>query len=519
MACKKIVITEEFHKERENLTVLKKSIRSHGSVMLHDFTIEHGPNHYILFPYAEYGDLEQFLHCGIAPGTKKQRYEWTMEFKDFAAKTSLDKMLDMFHQCANLADAIKWLHEDITVGDNNAHMFCAHMDLKPANILITKSQARDARVGHWMISDFGISAFKEDQELQSPKFATIRDYYITMKEQPQRGEGTYQAPEVCDPMAFPHTHWLDQVVVGTGSQGVVGRKSDIWSFGCILSEILTFSLGQSVLIKEFQKTRKSWNISKFDDLFHLKTRKELLHPNQHNEYEIRPGVTEWHDRLCKDFPDERSWIMSCVILIRNILIVDPSKRPNAKSLLKLVNSTHGSLTGLPEDNQRLRQGVDSSHSDLRHLISRSSEEDTISSNSSNPPVLISQTWRSTSYPRLTVIPDRSIIRQQTQAEEFKIVLDAMSTHRPKTVRKIGKKAAKTIDIAISPSGGRVAYLFNESNSTIGFYQINLEQKQVHSEARHEIHLNSSQPWTKVALAGEFLAVWGKYKIVSLYLVP
>jgi serine/threonine protein kinase len=114
-------------------------------------TVEHGPKLYILLPYAKYGDLGDFLHCGIGPD-KKINYNFDYRFNKVRNN---DIRLPLLHQCWVLADALAWLHTGIAIEKSSSTVFCVHMDLKLANILIQDDPK--SAVGKWMISDFGIS--------------------------------------------------------------------------------------------------------------------------------------------------------------------------------------------------------------------------------------------------------------------------------------------------------------------------------------------------------------------------
>ena len=160
--------------------------------MKHLATITHGSKHYILLPLTDHLDLELFLHCGISDDGKR-----LYNFEDrFPALKGGDLTTALFHQLYLVAHALSWLHSGISMEQSRSRIFCAHMGLKPSNILV--ENAKDSLVGRWMLSDFGISVFKEDTQKQDSEYVSIGDYYsqITTKTRLRRAKGTYQAPEV-----------------------------------------------------------------------------------------------------------------------------------------------------------------------------------------------------------------------------------------------------------------------------------------------------------------------------------
>ncbi|KUJ15960.1 kinase-like protein [Mollisia scopiformis] len=323
VACKKIKLKDDFDKEKDNLQILKESLTKHVRIMLHLTTIEHGLSRYILLPYAAYGDLEVFLHGGYAPGEKTPKYDFDNRFKRLNGR---DMILPLFAECLVLADALKWLHNQIRIEKTSDTVFCAHMDLKPANILIQPDDK--SVVGKWMISDFGISVFKEDTEQHDPDYGSIGDYIsqVTMNTRPKRQEGTYQAPEVkLAEIGFNQSSHL------TPDQRGIGRKSDVWSFGCILSEILAFSQGRAALVKEFSMARKK---NSKDDYFYATATSESLGLTK--SYEVRPTVISWLDDLSKKAASPQRWLDCYVGTIKKILIVDTTLRPSAEQLLMLM---------------------------------------------------------------------------------------------------------------------------------------------------------------------------------------
>lgn len=327
VAVKKIKVPEAFNEEVANLQILTESLTVHNRIMLHLATIKHGLKHYILLPYAEYGDLELFLHCGRGP-TGEIKYDFKKRFNNVH---SSDMTLPLLRQCWYLTDALKWLHGGITVEKSSSTVLCTHMDLKPANILIQYDP--ESMIGTWMISDFGISVLKEEAPQQGAGIVSIYDYYsqLTMNSQPKRQEGTYQAPEV--KLTEDASKQKSNL---TPDQKGIGRRSDIWSYGCIFSEVLAFALGGDKLVCEYQTARKGQDGK---DYFYIEKedRGHLSAPGTGpKQYQVHPKVLQWLDSLCGRPLNSQGWVDCYVETIKHILIVDTQKRPDATKLQVLV---------------------------------------------------------------------------------------------------------------------------------------------------------------------------------------
>jgi serine/threonine protein kinase len=157
-----------------------------------------------------------------------------------------------------------------------------------------------------------------------------------MNTRPKRQEGTYQAPEVkLAENVFNQSSHL------TPDQRGIGRKSDIWSFGCILAEVLAFSQGRDKLVREFSKARRQ---NARDNYFYsekLGPAPQYLAAAENSkgppkEYEVRPTAISWLDGLCNRTASPSKWVDCYVGTIKEILIVDTQKRPDATELLKLL---------------------------------------------------------------------------------------------------------------------------------------------------------------------------------------
>lgn len=236
---------------------------------------------------------------------------------------------DLILEAANLADAIRWLHEGQPI--NGKVMVCCHMDLKLDNVLVYFNNR--SGVGWWKISDFGISSLINREEMQQEMDARrpSRASYLsvdspaaslaritgTAKTTAKRPAGTYSAPEV-----------------GLGSE--IGTKSDIWSFGCILNQVLARAAGGIRLLTELDEQRGSMENGSTDDHFCQTTFEgKILHRSVSMWLNSNQSLLEGNFR-------DRSMVMNCKHLISNTLSMSPQVRPTAKKLHReLLEIAHG----------------------------------------------------------------------------------------------------------------------------------------------------------------------------------
>lgn len=160
-------------------------------------------------------DLGKFLHAVSCPADS---------FKNKAINPKNATMLDLAKEAENLAGALAWLHEGMQILETD--IACCHMDLKPDNILIFPDST--SPVGRWKIADFELSTIRTPKEVPtcSPTCSPT-DHITTIVTRPVRQAGPYVAPEICE------------------QKPGVGRTSDIWSFGCILVDIIASQLSKN----------------------------------------------------------------------------------------------------------------------------------------------------------------------------------------------------------------------------------------------------------------------------------
>lgn len=154
-------------------------------------------------------------------------------------------LVQLLIEARNILDALAFLHRSHII-EGAPQTFC-HMDLKLDNILVYDLKEKkwpelnEAKwpAGCWKISDFGISSTSErpqpllrtlSQRSPAASLAFITGNSALISK--PREAGPYSAPEV--------------------HQGrMVDTPSDVWSFGCILFQILVRGVGGIAKCKKF----------------------------------------------------------------------------------------------------------------------------------------------------------------------------------------------------------------------------------------------------------------------------
>ena len=182
-----------------------------------------------------------------------------------------------------LASAIEAVHNYFSNTFNVRKIGC-HYDLKPDNILY--------RPGKFILSDFGLSRLSDEDEGSKSLY--------------RNGGAEYWAPEC---------HSVDEDF----KKLQVGRSSDMWSFGCILSEMLTYLQRGSTGVEIFSSKREVTLGGYLEcRLFH-----EGAKPSQ--------AVTQWLSKL-------RSWLTitdsqkGLLVVINDLLQHEPDARSRAQDI-------------------------------------------------------------------------------------------------------------------------------------------------------------------------------------------
>lgn len=330
------------------MELLKQSLVTNLNISIHDAIIEQRQEDdtgivSIVSPYARLGDLAQFLAGGY--GTTGDHFGQIYDVaKQFPRATNPHQLrMSLLAQSKNLASALEFLHNGFTTKENDWKIKCAHLDLKPSNILIFESSQRDEVVGHWKLCDFGISVFGAEHLQGSPtvELGSAGDFFnkleTTIRTSPRRIPGVYQAPEI--------EHSDDNSSPEYGA-----RTSDIWSFGAIFAEVLAYAHGGAAGVKRFDHKRKRRTTISgelvHNDFFYTTVPEHMRRPSSTSTlpYILRREVSLWLEEFIFEHqpgPSPSGVCLRCwAECVKSILEANPHNRPSAPMLSRWIADLH-----------------------------------------------------------------------------------------------------------------------------------------------------------------------------------
>ncbi|EUC47623.1 hypothetical protein COCMIDRAFT_3418 [Bipolaris oryzae ATCC 44560] len=193
---------KSFQKEMKSLRLLHQLKHPNIIPLLGSYT--HNEEHNFLFPPFAM-DLAKFL-------------DLESRFEDFQCDFMFPIAL------RGLASALEQLHNiSLDAAHNGVHFtgLGYHHDFRPSNILITHDS--------FILADFGLGEIK-------PKLDNSQTPW-------KMGTGDYLAPETMDSSTFAHQS--------------VGRSIDVWAFGCLISEVVSYMERGHQGVRHFRALRES----------------------------------------------------------------------------------------------------------------------------------------------------------------------------------------------------------------------------------------------------------------------
>lgn len=194
-------------------------------------------------------------------------------------------------QAHGLMSGLKTIHKLPEPGPSEAvdgKLYGIHGDLKPENILHFSQETDIHQFGTLKIADFGIVEFRSWATKTSPN-----------EEWEGPASPTYRAPE--------HDLYIHQMM---------SRKVDIWSMGCVFSEMFTWALLGGNAVETYRdarmtdKTRLADPLSWTEDNFFCRTKggrlsDEADRGSQYDTHIVKPSVRKVRPLL-------PYWLMTCL---------------------------------------------------------------------------------------------------------------------------------------------------------------------------------------------------------------
>jgi serine/threonine protein kinase len=260
------VVSKTYHRELQNLSLLR--LLKHENLIELLCTFRYRERYYFVFPVAEHGDIRALLALQDRPSQFSEDRAWVSAIE-------------------GLASAVAAVH-GFALESLSLHMKGCHHDLAPRNILVHGNK--------FMLCDFGLSRFKDFEASSSTSF--------------KHANSLYTAPEC-------------QNLDGDMQSHRITASSDIWSFGCLLADILTYMVHGKDGVDRFKESR-----------YHVVEGFESARFH-HGPDQPSPAVVEWLEELGKLCAET---LEPFVDLIRRMLSVNPAMRPNATQVHREMQS-------------------------------------------------------------------------------------------------------------------------------------------------------------------------------------
>lgn len=258
-------VVKFFQKEIDTLKIMRDL--GHKHLIEAIFAYNQGLERYIVFPWAQGGNLRQFWRRNPGPSTRED-------------------VLWAWKQIQGLSDGLSALHGKDT----------RHGDLKPENIL-SFGIAGEPESGNLVIADVGIAKFHADETaIRQAEGKPTTNKYGTLRYAPPKTE------------------------IGTSKTGgQISRRYDSWSLGCILLEFIIWLWHGNNGLSEFENERH-------DEIQPIKTSSFWVEP--HNGRPIlHPVVRRWTKEELPERHKRKSALRDLLeIVALELLVIDVDSR-------------------------------------------------------------------------------------------------------------------------------------------------------------------------------------------------
>ena len=273
----------DYKREVENLRSLSSRLSDHRNLIHCIQAVSQVDSYRVFMHYAECGTLQHLLEGKITDGS------------------IVTEPCSLVYAFRNLVDGVAHLRSGLSVRKN---MYCAHLDLKPDNILIYPNPRGETGAGVWKVSDFGISSYKGDQDefavqgLYSPAPSGGGTY---TRRQPRMTGPRDQSGAYCPPELHP---------LSKGQ--FFGRPVDRWLIGCILSEVLCFALGTKDSVERFRNERAC---DKMDDDYYS----DVSGGDHAHQFRLNDAGPKYLEGMIRRYLGDRRWFKKCLFVVCDIL--------------------------------------------------------------------------------------------------------------------------------------------------------------------------------------------------------
>lgn len=252
---------------------------------------KHGETFHIILEHADKGTLEDYLQTIPRPSNSHDIYVFWNNF-------------------LKLLNALNILHN---VGRENQEGYFCHHDIKPQNILVSSRKKGSDYDCRFILSDFGECRFRAQMGIGRAPTGTM----------------TYGAPELFDPDPRATMPILQS-----------GPEADIWSLGCVLSEVASWIGSGTTGLNYYRDMRRldhNWGSIRAlenSDCFH-------------DGVKVLQSVTKHHNDIIPDKLLKGDSITEEVLeIVRLMLERQPEDRHNARHLRTMINRKLESSRGM-----------------------------------------------------------------------------------------------------------------------------------------------------------------------------
>lgn len=240
----------------------------------------------VLLEYADRGTLAQFFDAVQPP-------------------SSGEDLLKLWREIFRLLGALAAIHSvqpsDSSASSDSSILQGWHQDIKPSNILVKSKKGGSSYDCEFKLADLGLSHFK--RHVPTQREAIDRDTY---------GTRAYGAPE-----CYRADNEIEQLAL------LVKQGVDIWSLGCIFSEIAVWVVHGKNGLSEYRRRRgmETAQIHDFRD-------GDCFHNGEH----VLATVTDLHRTLARDKRLCDHVTGATVEMVTKEMLIEPDSRTPAKSL-------------------------------------------------------------------------------------------------------------------------------------------------------------------------------------------